>query len=517
MNILAFLSAIPLHRSCHVGFSPNIANRLITRNTTLSKTRVRFMPFTTISSISPPQAKKEDSQGELIKLIKAKGAQKAVRRIVTILEEAEARDGEYSDTNVRPDSFVYNSAIRSLIRAERPDLAHDVFRLRRSAQIKRPDDIQSDPTIAAAIIRSALRDAKKRSVRLSISDEVFKDLKEDCDALCNAPLSDKDALVRDVPRMALAFCTLISSFLDAVHKGNSVKVGDMERGMLALTYLQKISKEFEKTAAIEVREYNEAIRTLGKARLINSVFDILDIMSVCKVEKNNVTFEFIANSAVRQVQFVTGAVSMDTLPEPLGVEVAFVGRSNVGKSSLVNMVCNRKALAYVSGRPGKTQQFNYFLVNENDPKSKFFFVDLPGVGYAKVPRHIQEDWLHFMSQYLQYRVSLRLVFHLVDGRHGALKDDRELMSQMGAIRGAFDYVIVLTKMDKIAKQKVKQSVIDSTRAALRRNGCADDVPIVLTSAQSKLGRDDMWRHLQAALRPMSHTKEAMKEFKKGNT
>ena len=96
------------------------------------------------------------------------------------------------------------------------------------------------------------------------------------------------------------------------------------------------------------------------------------------------TVEFIANAAVRTVDFVTGAVSMDTLPEALP-EACFAGRSNVGKSSLVNMVTNRKKLAFRSKTPGKTQQFNYFVVNKDEGiGSKFYLVDLPGVGYAEV-------------------------------------------------------------------------------------------------------------------------------------
>jgi GTP-binding protein EngB required for normal cell division len=119
----------------------------------------------------------------------------------------------------------------------------------------------------------------------------------------------------------------------------------------------------------------------------------------------------VANAAVRSVQFVTGAVSMETLPKKWLPEAAFIGRSNVGKSSLINMVCNRKALAYTSKRPGKTQQFNYFEVNGEqqsssssskggsskvkaavkgriDAQQAFYIVDLPGIGYAKVPQYV---------------------------------------------------------------------------------------------------------------------------------
>ena len=100
-----------------------------------------------------------------------------------------------------------------------------------------------------------------------------------------------------------------------------------------------------------------------------------------------------------------------TLPSAGPPEAAFVGRSNVGKSSLVNMVVGRRAMAYTSKTPGKTQQFNYFNVNGEstfDPKGEFLLVDLPGVGYAKVPRHVREDWVRFMTEYFYTRPSLKV-------------------------------------------------------------------------------------------------------------
>lgn len=509
LRFLAFLSTIPIRQTRPAKNPLCLRNRLTARRAIIPNACNARMHITARpSSVLPQEAKadNESNQETLIKLIKEKGAQKSVRRIVKIVEESEAGESEWANTGMRPGSTVYNTAIRVLIRAKRPDLAQGLFQLRRKAQTTRPEEIKSDPNLAAAIIRSALRDSKKRNDRAMVSETLFNNLKDDCDyVFTNA--SDTALIERDVPRLASAFANLVSAFLDALHRGTPVKTVDKRLGMEALSYLRKLSNTYDKLAALSVNDYNELIRTIGKLRSLEKVFDIVDLMRTCKVQKNNVTFEYIANAAVRQVRFITGAVSMETLPEPLAAEVAFVGRSNVGKSSLVNMVCNRKALAYVSGRPGKTQQFNYFLVNENDPNSQFYIVDLPGVGYAKVPKQIQMEWMFFMQQYFQNRVSLRLVFHLIDGRHGPMADDQLVMAEMGAIRGAFVYVIVLTKMDKTAKQKAKQSVLDSTRAALQKNGCADDLPIVLTSAESKLGRDEMWRHLQAALKPMTATKE----------
>lgn len=142
---------------------------------------------------------------------------------------------------------------------------------------------------------------------------------------------------------------------------------------------------------------------------------VLEVMGATKTEGDHVTSETVANAAVRSVDFVTSAVSMATLPSSKSgphsgtgrlAEVAFIGRSNVGKSSLVNMVCNRRALAYTSKTPGKTQQFNYFVVNNQskwDPAGTFHLVDLPGLGYAKVPKVVREAWVAFMSQYFYER------------------------------------------------------------------------------------------------------------------
>jgi len=222
----------------------------------------------------------------------------------------------------------------------------------------------------------------------------------------------------------------------------------------------------------------------------------MDAMRSAKVEATHETFEFLANSAVRSVEFVKGAVSIDTLPDPLKAEVAFAGRSNVGKSSLVNMLCNRKALAKVSGTPGKTQQFNYFNVNNDG----YYLVDLPGVGYARVPKELKSEWKQFMYKYFSVRKELKVLFHLIDGRHGPLEDDEMLMDMVAQSGYTGEYVVVLTKMDKMDKQKVKSTVMKKVQDALVRNGGGDYIPIVATSAETKLGRDELWRFLQQALR-----------------
>lgn len=251
---------------------------------------------------------------------------------------------------------------------------------------------------------------------------------------------------------------------------------------------------------LDVHRCNRLIRQFGKARRMDGVFAVLDALRSTGTPRSAETYEFLAQAAVREVQFVTGAVSMATLPPDGAVpEAAFVGRSNVGKSSLLNMVAGRRALARTSRRPGKTQQFNYFLVNGGEAANRFYLVDLPGVGYAKVPKALQAEWLSFMRAYFRHRRSLRVVFHLIDGRHGPLADDQTLMGVMASGGCAAAYVVVLTKVDKLDGARVRRRVLSRVAAALAAAGCPPDVPVLETSAETRDGRDDMWRYLQLAL------------------
>lgn len=489
----------------------------------------------------------DGDESTLLSFVKRKSDEGGVRRVFDAVKAAE--EGESDQHWPPPDGPVYRNAIRFLLRADRLDLALELYHVRSHARAKRPHELPSDFRLTAAVLRAVVRSSSKRSERSEHSEQIFAHIRDDCIRLCNArseSLSQSDGRddrekraiehVVDAPDhsqadsttsqddregvvdadepydlsaryMALAlFDALTSLFTERDRIQNapakSFQEGDLSRGAEAVRLLKRLSQTYGNSAGLTATSYNELIRLVGKARQVMLVFDILDAMKFAGVEKDGTTFEFLANAIVRQVDFVTGAVSMDTLPQPLGAEVAFVGRSNVGKSSLVNMLVNRKALAYVSGRPGKTQQFNYFVVNQRDPSSAFHLVDLPGVGYAKVPRPIQDEWKRFMIQYFRLRTSLRLVFHLIDGRHGALADDEILMTEMGKLKGAFHYVVVLTKMDKMDKQKASRKVLDTTRNALLKCGCGSDVPIVATSAQSRLGRDEMWRHLQTGLRTL---------------
>ncbi len=175
-------------------------------------------------------------------------------------------------------------------------------------------------------------------------------------------------------------------------------------------------------------------------------------------------------------EFVLGAASLSQLPDGNRPEIAFAGRSNVGKSSLINAVLNRKNLARSSAEPGKTRELNYFDVGEG----KFWLVDLPGFGYAKVSREQQAKWVQVTKRYLRGRANLRRVFLLVDSRRGLMDTDLETMAMLNT--AAVTYQIVLTKADKIKKSALDAETT-KIQTTLKKNPAAH--PIVRVTSSEK--------------------------------
>lgn len=161
----------------------------------------------------------------------------------------------------------------------------------------------------------------------------------------------------------------------------------------------------------------------------------------------------MTDSAVNyaKIEFVKSAYKMVQVPEEALPEIAFAGRSNVGKSSLINRLVNRNGLVKVSARPGKTQSLNYFIVD-----SKLYLVDLPGYGFAKVSRKLQDDWQELVTDYLSTSPTLRCVVVLIDIRHALKAQDRELIEWLRS-RGR-PFIIVYTKRDKLSNnEQAKQA------------------------------------------------------------
>lgn len=149
-----------------------------------------------------------------------------------------------------------------------------------------------------------------------------------------------------------------------------------------------------------------------------------------------------------ECEFVLGVAQLEQLPPSNRAEIAFAGRSNVGKSSLINALTNRKTLARTSNTPGRTQQLNFF-----DLSDQIYLVDMPGYGYAKVSKKQRQEWDDLIFDYLQGRPMLRCVFILIDGRHGIKDTDEDLMKMLD--EAAVSYRIVLTKCDKSKASEFK--------------------------------------------------------------
>ncbi|WP_281889108.1 ribosome biogenesis GTP-binding protein YihA/YsxC [Paenibacillus sp. YYML68] len=188
---------------------------------------------------------------------------------------------------------------------------------------------------------------------------------------------------------------------------------------------------------------------------------------------------------VNQAEFIISAVGPSQYPVDALPEIALAGRSNVGKSSLINRMINRRNLARTSSKPGKTQQLNYYRINQD-----LYFVDLPGYGYAKVSKSEREKWGKFIEAYLLKREELKLVLHIIDIRHAPSKDDQAMYTWLK--HNGASLCIVATKADKIPKGKW-QKHIKIIRDTL---GADKNDPLVLFSSETGYGKDELWRLIE---------------------
>jgi GTP-binding protein len=182
------------------------------------------------------------------------------------------------------------------------------------------------------------------------------------------------------------------------------------------------------------------------------------------------------------------AVGPNQYPDTGYPEIAMVGRSNVGKSSLINSLCARRALARTSDRPGKTQTINYFAINE-----RMYLVDLPGYGYAATSKGKHSEWGEFITNYLRDGDRLALIVHLIDLRHEPMKNDRNASEWLTGLN--IPYVIVGTKADKISRSR------RSAHIAAIRKGLAlpAHVQSLIYSSETGEGRDELWHYIRSVL------------------
>ncbi|MXQ06263.1 YihA family ribosome biogenesis GTP-binding protein [Alphaproteobacteria bacterium GH1-50] len=184
----------------------------------------------------------------------------------------------------------------------------------------------------------------------------------------------------------------------------------------------------------------------------------------------------------RETDFLKGVVAMNGLPPADRVEVCFAGRSNVGKSSLINALTSRKGLARASNTPGRTQEINFFTLSDSH-----YLVDLPGYGFANAPLKVVEAWQRLLKAYLAGRPTLRRAFVLIDARHGIKSVDNEILELLD--RSAVTFQVVLTKADKV-KAKDIERVLDQVRGELAKHPAAFP-EIVLTSSDKGDGIDTL--------------------------
>jgi GTP-binding protein len=188
---------------------------------------------------------------------------------------------------------------------------------------------------------------------------------------------------------------------------------------------------------------------------------------------------------IYSAQFLTGAVSAKQYPKVSHPEFAFAGRSNVGKSSLLKSLLNRKKLVRTSATPGKTQEINFFEINE-----KLIFTDLPGYGFAKVPASVQRKWQHMIEQYVLKRVTLTALIFIVDLRRDPTPLDLELKEWLDA--NGIRYILVATKSDKLsAGERSKQT------RKIKQAFCTEDdsEKLVVYSSKNNQGRKELWSQI----------------------
>ena len=196
---------------------------------------------------------------------------------------------------------------------------------------------------------------------------------------------------------------------------------------------------------------------------------------------------------IASAEFLVSAVSPAQYPRQPLPEVAFAGRSNVGKSSLINTLVHRKNLVKTSSTPGKTQAINFFVVNQ-----RFLLVDLPGYGYAKVPRAVQASWRPMVEAYLRQRTTLRAVVHVLDLRHPPTAQDQQL--RVWLLRHNIPVVTAATKADQVPRGQRPAHV----QALGQGLALPPEEPVLLFSAHNHEGRLQLWHCLEAFLTPVVH-------------
>ena len=203
---------------------------------------------------------------------------------------------------------------------------------------------------------------------------------------------------------------------------------------------------------------------------------------------------------IKKSEFKISSAKISQCPKDNLMEFAFIGRSNVGKSSLINMLCNHKNLAKTSATPGKTLLINHFLI-ESKTDNQWYIIDLPGYGFAKRSKKVQDDIEKMISTYILQREQLANVFLLIDIRHDPQNIDREFMDWLG--ENGVPFSIVFTKADKLGPVKARQNAEKYMKTLL--DVWEELPPYFITSSEKKQGRDEVLDYIEQILNSPSNT------------
>lgn len=189
---------------------------------------------------------------------------------------------------------------------------------------------------------------------------------------------------------------------------------------------------------------------------------------------------------IKSAEFIASYTTFKDCPKDTLPEYAFVGRSNVGKSSLINMLVNQKKLAKTSQNPGKTQLINHFIINKN-----WYLVDLPGYGFAKVSKSMRKEFNKLIRDYSEFRENLVCIFVLIDSRHAPQKNDLEFMQWLGEKQ--IPFAMVFTKIDKLSSSALNKNLKDYKKEMLKTWEALPE--IFLTSSENKIGRTEILTYI----------------------
>lgn len=296
-------------------------------------------------------------------------------------------------------------------------------------------------------------------------------------------------------------------FLRAVDTNEKVKAC-VEKVCEVLPRLEAFAEATRSQPALVSRKglseaFNELLQSCGRAHCAPVSFRVLEWMERLAIPKDAFTYEAIGLNVVKRVKLARKVWDLPNAPEDSHPEVVFAGRSNVGKSSLVNMLLGRLALAPTSQRPGRTKTMDFFDVNAGHPSlPRFRLVDVPGLGYARASKELRERWIQLIGGYFVARRSLKLIFHLLDAELCEIMSaDHEIWKLLAQSRRKdFELCICLTKADNTYPQQLERFATQ-VRNALRKEGSdlATHATIFACSAKSRLGKDTLWRKIWTAI------------------